>query len=96
MALPRLFIVGYSFPETDQFFEYMLGLALSTNKALTEIYVVNSSEKVQEKFKEFFNPHFHSRTVQGGPVKAFDLISSLPTLTGQTFEEKNLAVMFTR
>ena len=92
----RLFIVGYSFPETDQFFEYMLGLALSTNKALTEIYVVNSSEKVQEKFKEFFNPHFHSRTVQGGPVKAFDLISSLPTLTGQTFEEKNLGVMFTR
>ena len=96
MTAGRLFIVGYSFPETDQFFEYMLGLALSTNKALTEIYVVNSSEKVQEKFKEFFNPHFHSRTVRGGPVKAFDLISSLPILTGQTFEEKNLGAMFTR
>ncbi len=27
----RLFIVGYSFPETDQFFKYMLGLALAQN-----------------------------------------------------------------
>jgi NAD-dependent SIR2 family protein deacetylase len=96
MTAGRLFIVGYSFPETDQFFEYMLGLALSTNKALTEIYVVNSSEKVQAKFKEFFNPLFHSRTVHYRPVSAFDLIFSLQTLTGQTFEEKYLGAMFTR
>lgn len=96
MTAGRLFIVGYSFPETDQFFKYMLGLALAGNNKLTEIYVVNSSDKVAEKFKQFFNPYFHQRVVQYHPKRTSEFIGGIQNLTKQEFNEAIVANDFKR
>ena len=60
----RIFIIGYSFPESDQFFKYMLGSALAHNENLVEIVIVNPDEGAWKRFKALFNPYFLQRTVR--------------------------------
>ncbi len=79
----RIFIIGYSFPETDQFFKYMLGLALAHNNDLSEIYIVNPDEKVWERFESLFHPHFRRRTVNYLRDRTNEVIPRLPRLTKQ-------------
>lgn len=50
----RIFIIGYSLPDSDQFFKYLLGLALSKNTALTEIHIVSDTPKIRERFEALF------------------------------------------
>jgi NAD-dependent SIR2 family protein deacetylase len=81
----RIFIVGYSFPETDQFFKYMLGLALAHNDNLSEIYIVNPDENVWMRFKTLFNPYFGRRTVHRYEKGHTDqIIPDIPYLTKRT------------
>ena len=61
MSAGRIFIIGYSFPESDQFSKYLLGLALSKNTTLTEIHIVSDSLKIRERFEAVFHPYFHGR-----------------------------------
>jgi len=37
----RLIIIGYSLPETDNFFKYLLALGLSKNQSLQQIIIIN-------------------------------------------------------
>ena len=49
----RICIIGYSLPEVDAFFQYLLTLALSKNEALTKLIVVdwkNQRPTAQEEF----------------------------------------------
>jgi hypothetical protein len=79
----RIFIVGYSFPETDQFFKYMLGLALAHNDNLSEVYVVNPDQQVWERFQRLFHPYFLRRTVNQFSSYTDNFINSIPSLTKQ-------------
>ena len=83
IAAGRIFIIGYSFPETDQFFKYMLGLALAHNDNLSEIYIVNPDEKARDRFYALFHPHFRRRNVQYLQAKTNQIIDRLPQLTKQ-------------
>jgi NAD-dependent SIR2 family protein deacetylase len=83
MEAGRIFIIGYSFPETDQFFKYMLGLALAYNNDLSEIYIVNPDESVWTRFEKLFNPYFCRRTVQYKKATTGQLIPHVPDLTRQ-------------
>lgn len=65
----RLLIVGYSFPKTDTFFKYLLGLALSLNENLVEVAVVNSSSAAELRYKELFAPYFVGKKVSFFPTK---------------------------
>lgn len=84
MEAGRIFIVGYSFPETDQFFKYMLGLALAHNNDLSEIYIVNPDERVWTRFEALFNPYFCRRTVHYKKLFTDQFILKIPHLTRQT------------
>ena len=57
----RIFIIGYSLPRTDEFFKYLLALALATNERLDKIIVVNPSKEAQDTFANLFSSHFGSK-----------------------------------
>lgn len=50
----RVWLLGYSMPESDKFFEYLLALSLHQNKHLDEVVIVNSDGVHIEKFVKLF------------------------------------------
>ncbi len=79
----RIFIIGYSMPDTDAFFQYMLGLALATNEDIDQVFIVNSNPEIKQKFGRLFNQHFRERRLV--PV-------DLPTLAFVTNQDFGLAL----
>jgi NAD-dependent SIR2 family protein deacetylase len=57
----RIFVIGYSMPSTDEFFRYMLALALATNEQLDKVLVVNPSRSTQDTFAQLFHSQFSTR-----------------------------------
>ena len=57
-AAQRLVIVGYSMPETDKFFQYLLALSLQDNRLLDQVVVVNSDRAHAEKIVKLFKRHY--------------------------------------
>jgi NAD-dependent SIR2 family protein deacetylase len=57
----RIFVIGYSMPSTDEFFRYMLALALTTNEHLDKVIIVNPSNEAQATFAKLFQSQFSSR-----------------------------------
>ena len=47
----NIFIIGYSLPETDEFFKYLLGLGMINIVRLKGFYVFNPEEKVLNRFQ---------------------------------------------
>ena len=94
MKAGRLFIIGYSFPRTDQFFKYMLGLALAENDNLSEVYIVNPSEEVNARFKGLFHQYFHQRVVKPWTMETRSFIPNVKGLTHQEFDQENLGASF--
>jgi NAD-dependent SIR2 family protein deacetylase len=92
----RIFIVGYSFPETDQFFKYLLGLALAQNNDLSEIWIVNRSVEAHERFGLLFSQYFRQRLVQNLPWTTAQFISNLQTYTKQEISAEDLNGRFVR
>lgn len=60
----RVIIIGYSLPETDSFFKYLLALGLSENDSLQQIIVVNPDEGAQERYQNFIASHFKRRSFE--------------------------------
>ena len=60
----RIFIIGYSMPSTDEFFRYMLALALASNEGLDKVVVVNRSPDAQKIFESLFHSQFGMRKLQ--------------------------------
>lgn len=71
----HLFIIGYSFPRTDVFFDQLLSLALRDSKNLKEVVVINPEESIKEILIIFFERHFFSKKVVFIPMK-FEGLSS--------------------
>jgi hypothetical protein len=59
----HLFIIGYSFPRTDIFFDQLMGLALRSSKNLKKVIVVNPAKDVDEILNSFFEKHFRDNRV---------------------------------
>jgi NAD-dependent SIR2 family protein deacetylase len=57
----RICVIGYSVPETDAFFRYLLTLALSRNHHLSTFLVVDPAPQVNEKFQALLEPIFLQR-----------------------------------
>jgi NAD-dependent SIR2 family protein deacetylase len=75
-AATRICIVGYSMPESDAFFEYLLTLALSQNDGLYKLIVIDLAQpqasEVEARYRKLLDPmfqtrrfSFHSAGVQG-------------------------------
>jgi len=62
----RIIIIGYSLPETDSFFKYLLALGLSKNDSLQEIILINPAqgiegEALEKRYRDFIAPFFDTR-----------------------------------
>ena len=51
-----IFIIGYSFPETDLFFKYLYSLGSDSNTNILKIYVINPDVNLKSKFKDILSP----------------------------------------
>jgi NAD-dependent SIR2 family protein deacetylase len=92
----RIFIVGYSFPETDQFFKYLLGLALAHNNDLSEVWIVNPGREAHERFELLFSPYFRQRVVQSESWSTRLFIVNLQGVTKQEIKAADLNGRFVR
>ncbi|MBA4320622.1 MAG: hypothetical protein C0412_19685 [Flavobacterium sp.] len=54
----HLFIIGYSFPRTDVFFNQLLTLGFRENQNLKKVIIINPDREVENLLKEFFDKHF--------------------------------------
>jgi hypothetical protein len=60
----RVFVIGYSMPSTDEFFRYMLALALAANEGVDKVVVVNPSSDAQQTFEKLFHSQFETRKLK--------------------------------
>ncbi len=80
----RIFIIGYSMPEADAFFQYMLGLALATNEEIDQVIVVNPTPEAQQRFKQLFQQSFSQRKLRFVQLRAQSFVTqSLGEILGQ-------------
>lgn len=59
----KIFIIGYSLPETDIFFKYLFALGSVGKVLLKGFYVIDIDEKVDERFKKFLGPGIDEKYV---------------------------------
>lgn len=78
-AATRIIIVGYSMPETDAFFKYLLTLALSENHQLYKLIVVDLGSKVNAKFSKLLVPLFRERRYHYEPGGLLNFLIELNT-----------------
>jgi NAD-dependent SIR2 family protein deacetylase len=57
----RLVVIGYSMPETDKFFQYLLALSLQKNRLLDQVVVVNNQREHGDKIAKLFKRHYERR-----------------------------------
>jgi hypothetical protein len=57
----RICVIGYSMPEADVFFRYLLALALAENHNLYKFIVVDTNPKIERKYKKLLEPIFRKR-----------------------------------
>jgi len=57
----RICVIGYSMPEADSFFKYLLALALSENHNLYKFIVVDRNPKIATRYEELLDPLFRER-----------------------------------
>lgn len=57
-AAQRLVMIGYSMPETDKFFQYLLALSLQNNRFLDQVVVVNNQREHGDKIAKLFKRHY--------------------------------------
>ena len=83
----HLFVIGYSFPRTDVFFEQLMTLGFTSNGNLKRVVVLNPDARVRESVKDFFDSHFLARSVVFRGIKFEDLMMVGPV---QVSNEKEL------
>ena len=62
----RICIIGYSMPQSDMFFKYLLTLALSQNHGLSRLIVIDHNanthtSSLRERYDQLLDPVFHKR-----------------------------------
>lgn len=88
----RICIIGYSMPETDAFFRYLLALALAENHGLFRLTVVDlaqaaavsiggdsrkaSGKPLEQKYRELLDPVFQERRFSFHPEGVVDFLAS--------------------
>jgi NAD-dependent SIR2 family protein deacetylase len=78
----RIIIIGYSLPETDSYFKYLLAISLLKNESLQEIILINPAqgqegEALENRYRDFIAPFFDTRNFKFWRVgfqKGIDLL----------------------
>jgi len=86
----RIFIIGYSMPEIDRFFRYLLAAGIHKNTLLHEVVVVNSNRddalRIANLFRRLFERHRSSS--QSSPLAQWITNRQLQEQTNQVFPVK--------
>jgi hypothetical protein len=77
----NIFIIGYSYPETDEFFKYLLGLGMIDIVRLKGFWVFNPDKKVLDRFEKLMKKALREK-FQAFPQKfesggAMDIIENI-------------------
>ncbi|MFC1933051.1 hypothetical protein ACFLXU_05445 [Chloroflexota bacterium] len=75
----HIFVLGYSLPDTDWFFDYLFALGVDMTTIVNQFCVVNPDNAVAERFKRFLGPDVTGRIVQG-PTTFEEFVSKSNTL----------------
>jgi len=69
----RIWIIGYSLPAADKFFQYLLALSLHKNKTLDQIVIVNSNPQDCQRIAGLFKHHQERNRImtQQGSISLF-------------------------
>jgi NAD-dependent SIR2 family protein deacetylase len=95
----HIFIIGYSFPKTDVFFDQLLTLSLLNNNKLKNVYIFNPDPEIKNTLNTLFDPHFRRRSVEFYEIKFEDLQNLTNRMYGaevKIVSEKNLETLFFR
>lgn len=79
----RLCIVGYSMPEVDAFFRYLLTIALARNNHLYKLIVVDSNPEMEARYQSVFDRTFQQRRFVFRGTEPSSL-TGVPNLAGIT------------
>lgn len=60
----HIFVLGYSLPHTDWFFDYLFALGVEMTTPVSQFCIVNPDDDVAERFKRFLGPDVTGRMVQ--------------------------------
>jgi NAD-dependent SIR2 family protein deacetylase len=72
----RIFIIGYSMPEIDRFFRYLLAAAIHKNRVLHQVIVVNNNHSHAERIAKLFRRLFEKHRAQSQSNTVGDWIVS--------------------
>ncbi len=79
----QVFVIGYSMPDTDAFFKYMLASALARNKAIDRIVAVNTDSRAIEKYVQLLQHPFRDRRFWTEQTLAANYVPTLGRELGQ-------------
>jgi len=55
----NIFVIGYSYPETDIFFKYFYALGILGARSINRFWVFNPDQSIKEKFKNLLGPRIN-------------------------------------
>ena len=89
----RIIIIGYSLPETDSYFKYLLAISLSKNESLQEIILINPAqgiegEALEKRYRDFIAPFFDTRNFRFWRVGFQDGIKLLKIRSPMLFKNE--------
>jgi len=57
----NIFVIGYSCPETDNFFKYFLALGILGEKLIKKFWVFNPDQSIEDRFKSLLGPRINKK-----------------------------------
>lgn len=57
----NIFVIGYSYPETDNFFKYFYALGILGARSINRFWVFNPDQSIKGKFKNLLGPRINSK-----------------------------------
>lgn len=57
----NIFVVGYSYPETDNFFKYFLALGILGEKLIKKFWIFNPDQSIEDRFKSLLGPRINKK-----------------------------------
>lgn len=87
----NIFVLGYSFPSTDSFFQYLFALGVDVTTTLSGFYVYDINPAVEERFRsllgsgiiqkfQYYNASFEDSIKKSPPLPNISLIRTVPQI----------------
>jgi len=57
----NIFVIGYSYPETDNFFKYFFALGILGRRLIDRFWVFNPDSSIEKRFKDLLGPRIIKR-----------------------------------